>query len=134
MAAINISSATDGANIFVQMTGYRYQEVTGAKSISLTESQNKLTVYDLSTYRDLLSAGELGRAWTEGVAFAIPFVSPGDPEETDDRPNHVAPREWAKPDTMIMWWDTAGGTGNCLAMCRYAEFVSYSNVRPLLMF
>jgi hypothetical protein len=131
MAAINISAT--GISIYVMMTGYRYQEVTGAKSISLTESQNKLTVYDLSTYRDVLSAGELGRAWETG-AFVIPFASPGQPESTDDRPNHVAPREWAKPDTMIMWWDTAGGTGNCLAMCVYREFVSYSNTIPKLMF
>jgi hypothetical protein len=131
MAAIDISTA--GISIYVQMTGYRYQEVTGAKSISLQEAQNKLEIFDLSTYRDVLSAGELGRAW-EKTSLEIPFVSPGFPESTDDRPNHTAPREWAKPDTMIMWWDTAGGTGNCLAMCVYREFVSYSNTIPKLMF
>jgi hypothetical protein len=132
MAAINISSATDGATIYVQMTGYRYQEVTGAKSISLTEAQNKLEVFDLSTYRDVLSAGEIGRAWD--LQLALPASATPSPEDTDDRPNHEPPREWAKPDTVIMWWDTAGGTGNCLAMCVYREFVSYSNTIPKLMF
>lgn len=130
MAAINISST--GISIYVQMTGYRYQEVTGAKSISLTEAQNKLAVYDLSTYRDLLSAGELGRAWSDVVI--APYAGNDEPEGADDRLNHEDPREWMKPDTMIMWWDTAGGAGNCIAMCVYREFVSYSNTIPKLMF
>ncbi len=130
MAAINIS--TTGDPIFVQMTGYRYQEVTGAKSITLTETGNKLVVYDLSTFRDVLSAGDLGRAWSDTVIG--PYTGTQEPEGADDRLNHEDPREWAKPDTMIMWWDTAGGAGNCIAMCVYREFVSYSNVRPLLMF
>lgn len=131
MAAINIS--TTGDPIFVQMTGYRYQEVTGVKSITLTETQNKLPIYDLSTYRDVLGAGELGRSW-ERLSLEVPFTSPGSPESTDDRVNHEPPREWEKQDTIIMWWDTAGGTGNCLCMCVYREFVSYANTVPKLMF
>lgn len=132
MAAINIA-ADDTGSVFVQMTGYRFQEVTGAMSITLTETANKLVVYDLSTYRDVLSAGELGRAWAASVVIP-PTGGSVSPESTDDRPNHEAPREWAKPDTMITWWSQANGSGVALAMCRYAEFVSYSNVRPLLMF
>ena len=114
------------------MTGYRYQEITGAKSVTLTEAGNKLTVYDKSTFRNVFSAGELGRAW--GAAVVAPFISGGAPEGADDRLNATAPREWAKPDTMIMWWDTLGGTGKCLGMCRYDDFVSYSDKAPQLMY
>lgn len=133
MAAINIAVDATGS-VFVQMTGYRFQEVTGAMSITLTEAENKLVVYDLSTYRDVLNAGELGRAWE--LQMNVPGTTGAaiPPEESDDRLNHEPPREWAKPDTMIMWWSQAGGAGVALAMCRYAEFVSYSNTRPLLMF
>jgi hypothetical protein len=132
MAALPIS--TDGVSIFVQCKGYVYFEVTGAKSITISESANKHVVYDLSTYRDVLNAGELGRAWEVGAGFVVPFSSPGPPETTDDRPNHVAPREWMKPDTVIIWWDGALGTGNAIGQCRYSQFISYSNVRPNLMF
>lgn len=130
MAALPIS--TEGVSIFVQCKGYVYFEVTGAKSITISETANKHVVYDLSTYRDVLNAGDLGRAWVN--SSTIPFTSPGPGENTDDRPNHVDPREWMKPDTVIVWWDTLGGTGNAIAQCRYAQFVSYSNAAPKLMF
>lgn len=129
MAAIPIS--TTGVSIYVRCKGYVYFEVTGAKSITYTEAGNKMVVFDLSTFRDVLSAGDLGRAW--GATSTIPFVSPSVPENTDDRPNHTAPREWPKPDMVIMWWDALLGAGNCIGACRYADFLSYSNAIPKLM-
>lgn len=132
MAALPIS--TDGTPIFVHCKGYVYFEVTGAKSITISETTNKHVVYDLSTYRDILNAGDLGRAWGGAGAYVTPYTSPGDAEETDDRGNHEEPREWMKPDTLIVWWDALGGTGNAIAQCRYSEFKSYSNKAPQLMF
>jgi len=154
MAALPISTA--GVSIFVQCKGYVYFEVTGAKSITMSETANKHVVYDLSTYRDVLNAGELGRAWAEiaaeevtpGTPFAGTIADNGltwndqsalsgsflAPENLDDRIAKTPPHEWAKPDTVIVWWDGALGTGNAIAQCRYAQFISYSNTRPLLMF
>jgi hypothetical protein len=133
MAAINVAT-DDTGSVFVLCKGYIYFEVTGAMSITISEAANKHVVYDLTTYRDVLNAGDLGRAWPLLLSTETPPLTGAEPEGTDDRVNHESPREWMKPDTVIAWWSQAGGAGVALGMCRYAQFIGYSNTAPQLMF
>lgn len=117
--------------LYIQLRNLTYMTVTGAASVTLDDAGNVVEVYDLTTHRDLLDAGAIGRSWSSsGAGYVMPQISGTIPEAYDDRINHVVPRDTMKKRTMFIWWDGANGTGEKVAMCWADQFVGYSDSIP----
>ncbi len=116
--------------LYVLLKNLVYLQVDGAASVTLDGATNEIDVYDLETYRNLLDAGTIGRAWQIAVETWTGGVGGLIPEGADDRLNAIPPFPLLKRRTMIIWWSGAAGTGDKVAMCWSDQFIGYAAAPP----
>ncbi len=83
-------------------------------------------------FRNLVSAGDLGRAWASGANYKRTLsVNFNQAEELDDRMQQVDPRDEQFTVTYLVFWSGATGSGNVVALIERSLFEQFSKDIPV---
>lgn len=123
MAAALIVATTflpipEGTQSFTLRDDEVYYSLAGAQSFAFFNQ----VISKGRTYRDTLSAGDIGRAWPDSVAdYAA---------SQDDRFTHNALRDGITTVTFMAFFDGQTGSGNVVALCPAYLFEQFSPSAP----
>lgn len=106
----------EGAKYFTTKDDSAAIDIEGALSFGFFDQ----IVSRKRNYRNILSAGDLGREWETSA------ISAYYPEAKDDRYTPTAPRNEPCTTTFMAFMSAANGTGNCIALIEAELFEQFS--------